>query len=405
MLIYRLCKLHANLAAMFAGGKENRRRKRKEILDGYARDFLGKPQNYDLSKIEQRTQDIYFPLALEKSRRVIVILVPEHNVISGGIYSMFSIASHLRRMKAQIGYDVIIMTRPNKRQETYFRNTNFINSENVFRFNQIERLKNVKQLYLHIPEYATRDFIDNLSSEEIRFLLNVKEVNINILNQNIKLMPEKQEFRSLKRISNSLTQSVAHHAYFNQQIADKYNLPTLLLPAYTDLSNYQKSSFKEKKKLIIYSLDDAPFKAAVLDKLKTNFPDFKLLEIKNITFDKFMEYATDCMFSISFGEGFDGYVAQPIYQGGLGMTVYNEEFFPSDKYKKYPIFFQSGEAMENEICDTIKYFSSHPDAYMNLNKELVDDYNELYNYDEYVHQIRKLAKKEFEIFPVGKKKI
>ena len=117
-----------------------------------------------------------------------------------------------------------------------------------------------------------------------------------------------------------------------------------------------------------------------------------------------MEYATDCMFSISFGEGFDGYVAQPIYQGGLGLTVYNEDFFPSKKYKDYPVFFESSKAMQNEICEKILYFSKHPDAYKKLNRKIVEEFNKLYNYDEYVEQIRKLADKKFEIFPSQKLK-
>lgn len=404
MLIYRLCKFHANLVAMFAGKKEKRRRKRKQILDKYALEFLKKPQNFDLIKIQERTQDIYFPLDLESAERIIIILVPELNAMSGGIYSMFSIAAHLRRMKPKHGYDVVIMTRPNKQDLTYFRNSNFINSENVYRFSQIERLKNVKEIYLQIPEYATVDFVDNLTDDEFNFLSHVKKLDINILNQNIKLMPEEEKFRPLRRIADSVTQSVAHHAYFSQKMADKYDLPTLLLPAYTDLSNYPKTSFEEKKKLIIYSPDSAPFKEAVLNKIRKNLPEFQLLEIKDITFDKYMEYATDCMFSISFGEGFDGYVAQPIYQGGLGLTVYNEDFFPSKKYKDYPVFFETSKAMQNEICEKILYFSKHPDAYKKLNRKIVEEFNKLYNYDEYVEQIRKLADKKFEIFPSQKLK-
>ncbi|AQT43865.1 hypothetical protein BBC0244_001300 [Bartonella apihabitans] len=39
-----------------------------------------------------------------------------------------------------------------------------------------------------------------------------------------------------------------------------------------------------------------------------------------------------------------------------------------------------------------------------MNRKIVEEFNKLYNYDEYVEQIRKLADKKFEIFPSQKLK-
>lgn len=354
------------------------------------------------SRLFETVQDITFPPALESAERILVIVVPEHATMSGGIYSMYSIANIAYRLKAQHGYEIVLMTRSNPIGMTHCRQKNFRNAEDVYRFNQIVRCRNAKEVYLHIPEYATTDFVDLLSKETLEYLKSRDKLFVNILNQNIDLMPEASQFIKLRDLADELTQSVAHHSYFSQSFADKYDLPTLLLPAYTDLSAYTASTYDEKEHLIIYSLDDAPHKEACLSLIRKQLPDYELLEIRDITFDQFMDYATRCMFSISFGEGFDGYIAQPIYQGGLGFTVYSDDFFPSREFLKFDNFFETKEQMLEQLCDKINYFSSNRQAYMELNAELVDEYEKLYQFDDYVMKVGKLIDRKFELIPKGR---
>lgn len=350
-------------------------------------------------KIYHAMQDITFPKSIESAEKLFVIVVPEHNEMSGGIFSMFSIANVVRRLKSQHGYEVALMTRPNPSDITYCRQKNFPNSEDVFRFEQIERCAKLKELYLHLPEYTAPDFVENLKESTLNFLKSLDILDINLLNQNYELMPKKEDLFKVRELAHSLTQSVAHHSYYGQSFADRYDLPTLLLPAYTDLSAYNPSTFENKDNLIIYSLDDAPHREPVLTKLAEELPEYELVEIRGITFDQYMDLATRCKFSISFGEGFDGYVAQPIYQGGIGMTVYNEEYFPSEDFLQYENFFESEEDMIENIVDTIKSLSSDENRYTKLNKALVAEWDKLYSYDDYVKQIKKLINKEFELYP------
>lgn len=396
MIIFRLCKLHARISAFRGITKADRRRIRREVMHKYADAFV---KRYNPSFLFEAAQDITFPNDLVTAQKIIVILVPEHNVISGGIYSIFSIANQMRRLKNYHGHEVVVMTRPTRGRLTYLRNTNFRNSEGVYRFEQLRLCKSAKEIYLHIPEYATEFFAEEISREERQYLLSRESVHVNILNQNIKLMPEKVRLSGLREIASTLSQSVAHHAYFNQAIADKYDLPTLLLPAYTDLSAYPPTGFGEKEKLIIYSPDEAPHKQRCLEQISQKLPAFRLLEIQGITFDRFMDYATRCMFSISFGEGFDGYLAQPITQGGIGFTVYNDDFFPSPHFKTYYNIFHDEDQMVEGICDRIRHLSTDEQAYVRLNKQFQEEYQKLYSYDEYARQIRKLSSKKFEIFP------
>lgn len=344
-------------------------------------------------------QDITFPVNIQKADKILVIVVPEHATMSGGIYSMFSIASIAKRLKSRHGYEVVLMTRPNEQNCTYCRQKNFRNAEDVYRFEQIVRCEEVNDLYIHIPEYATTDFIDNLSPDVLDYLKTREKLNINILNQNTELMPEAYEFEKLRELADELSQSVAHHAYFSQEFSDRYDLPTMLLPAYTDLSAYTASAFKEKDDIIIYSLDESPHKEACIRLLESELPEYQLIEIRDITFEEYMDLATRCKFSISFGEGFDGYVAQPIYQGGIGLTVYNEDFFPSEEFIRFENFFESEKKMEEHLVDTIKKLSEDEKSYSDLNRELVKEYEKLYQYEDYVDRVLRVIDRRFELLP------
>lgn len=354
--------------------------------------------NADQNTIFQRAQDMMVPMSLISSKKVAVFVVPEHNAMSGGIYSIFSIADHLRRTRHQHGFDVLVMTRPNKSGTTYVRNSSFKNSETVYRLEQLRLFSEVSELQIHIPEYATNEFVRSLSPNMVKYLMRRDSVHINILNQNTRLMPKPELFKDLRRICDTLGQSVSHHAFFGKEFADYYDLPSLLLPAFTDLTPYPKSTFSEKSNIIIYSDDEAPYKRAVLNELE-KLSEYRLVKIRDMTFDTYMELATQCKFSVSFGEGLDGYVAQPIYQGGIGFALYNEEFFPDPSFKKFENFFETEQAMISGIVPSIRRLEKNQKRYETLNRSLQDKWDELYSYDDYKMRIAKLIRREYEVLP------
>lgn len=359
----------------------------------------GRPiPNVDPDLIVQRMQDFSVPLHLTQSRKLAVFVTPEHNAMSGGIYSIFSIADQARRLRRKHGYDVVVMTRPNAANLTYIRNSAFRNSETVLRFEQLRLFSEVSELQLHIPEYATIEFVRNLSPEMVRYLARRDHLHINILNQNTRLMPDADAFRDLRRFADSIGQSVSHHAFFGQKWADTYRMPISLLPAYTDLSPYPPAGFREKENLIIYSDDEAPYRSAVLKRLQA-MGDYSLVKIKGVHFDNYMELATRCRFSVSFGEGFDGYIAQPIYQGGIGFALYTDEFFPDDSYRKFENFFDSEEQMIDQVVPTIRRLESNQKRYEALNRALRAKWDEIYNLDDYIVRIERLMRMEYDIRP------
>ena len=103
-----------------------------------------------------------FPLYLETTKRLIVMVVPQHDAMSGGIFSMFSIAKTLRSLKREHGYEVVVMTAPNHEGTTYARQTNFRTEEDIFHFDQLVYCQDVEELYIHIPEYTAPNLSINV---------------------------------------------------------------------------------------------------------------------------------------------------------------------------------------------------------------------------------------------------
>jgi hypothetical protein len=392
-------KLIANIAAFFGPTKSIRHKIRQRVLRNLNKNTVIAVKQAGEEVVFARAQDLLFPSDVIASRKIMVMVVPEHNDMSGGIYSFFSIANHMHAMRGIHGYDVLVMTRPNPTNHTYVRLSAFRNAETVYRFEQILLCDKVDELYLHIPEYATAHFYELLSPELLKYLKSRRKLYINIMNQNIELMPEASAFKNLRELTPDVSQSVAHHAYFGQEFADLYNLPTLLLPAYTDLTPYPASSFEEKRKLIIYSKDEAPHRTACLSILKREFSDYDMVEIRGMSFDRYMKLATDCQFSISFGEGFDGYLAQPVQQGGIGLTIYREEFFPSADFLNYYNIFSSETEMIEELAPRMRRLANDPELYKSLNKAFKEEHDKLYSYADYIDCIKKLVLRQYDLYP------
>ena len=364
-------------------------------------------RDYLISRAFHHIQDKTFPRAAEEARSLLITIIPEHNEMSGGIYSFFSIAKTLYSLRARHHYTSIMMTRPNELDETYVRQKHFRNCEDIFRFQQVLRCNQVETLYVLLPEYATIEFSDYITKDKdiYHYLKSRRNFYVNILNQNVELMPPPSAFSRLRAIATGLSQSVAHHAYFRQTLTDTYNLPTLLLPAYTDLSDYMTIPRAEKRKLIIYSPDDSKLKQHILQDLRHKLPEYQLLEIRNMSFDDYMHYATICRYAITFGEGFDGYLAQPSNQGGVAFAAHNSNYFPDHDFSAYKNIFRDEQDMYQRISQTIQELDDSDDQYAMVTAKMRTLYESLYSPDKYRSQVLRLALRQFDLMPFHQPKI
>lgn len=369
------------------------------IKNEYLREIFRCLLNFKFCFLEELIQNYLIEFKNLEAENLTVVVIPEKNAMSGAIYSFFRLAYYTKK-HFHGEAEVLVMTRTCPTKETYVKQVHFNTDEVVFRFEQITKFKKVKNLTIHIPEYATKDFYKLIHNKTKKYLSNINNIHINILNQNINLMPEKEAFADLYKITPNVTQTIAHLSYCTQEIADKYGLKTLYFNIPQEDFVFPYGTFSEKKNLLIYSPDNHPKKDSILKKVKKELPEFELLEIKHIRFENFMKLASEAKFSISFGEGFDGYFLTPVLKEGLGLAVYNEEFFPTDEYKEHTNVFLSYEDMEENIVNVIKKLNSDKELYQSTQKIAYDNYIKytpsLMHFDEF---LKRFINGDFDFYP------
>ncbi len=357
------------------------------IKNEYLREIFRCLLNFKFCFLEELIQNYLIEFKNLEAENLTVVVIPEKNAMSGAIYSFFRLAYYTKK-HFKDDAEVLVMTRTYPTRETYAKQVHFNTDEIVFRFEQINKFKKVKNLTIHIPEYATKDFYKLINNKTKKYLSQIDNIHINILNQNINLMPEKEDFADLYKITSNITQSVSHLSYCTQEIADKYGLKTIYFNIPHEKLVYPFRTFSEKKDIIIYSPDNHHKKDSILKKIKRELPEFELLEIKHIKFEKFIKLTSEVKFSITFGEGYDGYFLSPVVEGGVGLAVYNEEFFPADEYKEHINVFLSYEDMEENIVNVIKKLNSDEELYQKTQQIEYDNYIKYtpsrVNFEEYL---------------------
>ena len=212
-------------------------------------------------------------------------------------------------------------------------------------------------------------------------------------------MPQPEKLKDLYNLTDNITQTVAHNAYATQEVCDKWQIPTHLFSVHIDMSRYKRYEFEEKEKIIVLSPDKNDYKVKIINKLEEAFPDWKLITVKNMTFPQYMDLIGRAFFTISFGEGFDGYFLQPLYVGGLGFAVYNNDFFPDKSWKSLRNVYSTQEEMSKRIRTDLKDLSTNKKLYIQMRQTHLQKLNEIYTDNNYFSNIDRFYKKDYDFVP------
>lgn len=346
----------------------------------------------------KKLKEKYLESIDKKTRNLIIFFFPESNSISGGMFSILNLAKISRQLMKEKNYFVQTCYYPHSSCSDLLYKW-YKNEEKIISFNEvIEYFKDVENLIIHIPEYISNNIFRGLDKKQFDYLKNIKNLQFNIMNQNIRLMLMPKELNYLKYFTTNITQTTAHHKYSTQEVCDIWGYPLYFIPAIMEV-NYLKESYQNKENLICYSNDYEPLKEKILDKLSKKYNKFMFREINNITYDEYKKLISKAKYCISFGEGFDGYFSEPIMSGGLSFSVYNEDFFPSDLFRKFKNVYISYEQMLNKICEDIEYFENNSYEYIKLSETINKEIKKLYSWDEFTINVDKFYKKEYTFSP------
>jgi hypothetical protein len=261
------------------------------------------------------------------TERLIVFLTPGYNHRGGGVVSIAAIyqetcaLTDLHRAKAVVcavpGDDPFFL-----KYDWFENDIYFLDLQAVLR-----SCVNLRWLQLHVPEYAIKRVSDWLNSVSGSLLRDIDEISINIMLQNIDLI-DKQYVSELKRFG-KVTATTAHEAYSNAETRASLDVPVHRLSVRIGPELYNLKPYREKQPLLVVSPDPHPLREQVLVEIARANPDLRIQVIENLGYEDYKRLISDAKWSLTFGEGLDGYFVEPIFSGAVSFAVYNDRFFTS----------------------------------------------------------------------------
>lgn len=346
-----------------------------------------------------RIQDTYDLSLVRKAKNVIIYTTPSWNPIWGGVMSTFSLCKLTREAINKDDTFVCICTLPGLGL-TFTKPEHFITEEKVYRFDQIiGNLNECQHLYINITTFFPEFFYSYLSKQDKEYIKRINKVTINILNQRMDILAPFKKIHNLSLLTKDITMTTASIKHTSQELSNQYSMPIKYLSVWLDLSVYSSVSFKDKKKLILYSGDDCKEKGDVIVSLKKNLPGFDFVLIRNLTFQDCMDLTAQSLFTISFGEGFDGYFIHPLAVKSLGVAVYNTTFFPSEDWKDMPNVFLSFEDLKTNLPTLIYNCLETPNLYYEIIDQNVLLKNQIYSKQKVINNLKDYYNRKFDFTP------
>lgn len=356
--------------------KEKKRDKKKRRHNLYSsikrpiKKILGKKSEYFfIPDIAQK----YLNFLLSSDNPKVIFFVFKGAFISGGLISIYSIAEKLRAN----GYDPILVSDPEDSGITTAQNFQFPNNEITISWaafikhrNQIKDIK-----YVMVPEVKVASF----SKVAQKFNIFYPDATLNILNQNIQLMPTVELIDSLKSRFKSTSMTTAHLRYSTQEVSNTYNLPLKHISTYLSFRNYDVTPHHEKAKRLLFSHDPNQLKGPILEKISKSLKGYEVKEILGFTYSDYIRHSRNSRFTLTFGEGLDNYFIEPFFSGGIGMCVYNPSFMPpkflslDNVFRSYPELLREVGDFLNAIESDCNYRSQIWKKNFNVLSEIYDD--------------------------------
>lgn len=259
-----------------------------------------------------------------KTKRLIAFLTPGHEFRAGGVMAIAMMYRESLALGTIHDARVVMCTAPGDPpilRYSWFANSPYtLNLESV-----LKRCGPLDYLLLHIPDYQVNQVAEWLASASLNLLRNVQELHLNVMVFNIDQM-EGQDVVGLTRFG-KVTCTTAHEAYSTAATRESLGVPLHRLKVCTGAEFYSRSEYKDKEQLLIVSSDEHPLRETVLSKIAQELPELKIQVIQDISYEEYKRLIRRAKWSLTFGEGLDGYFAEPIFSGGISFAVFNLRFF------------------------------------------------------------------------------
>lgn len=316
------------------------RKERKTIVNNYTCRFL---QNLYFRRLDSKSEslNLFFTMGYNPDTGY------EH--FSGGIMSIASIVHETTRMHTSKRWLTLCCTYYG--HNLLFRYRLFDSDVRILRFSLIQRrLTKVRKLLLHIPEFLVEDFVNKHLNDS--WISSVEDVHINILNQNVELMPDVNIVKTLVQRFPNTTITNAHKSYSTLSMRNLYGVPMHHLSTFVSKEQYRSTTFSHKKNIVLISNDNPDLADKLISVLSNAYPNMQCRVINGISYREYKDLVSRAKFTITLGEGFDGYFIETFLSGGVAFAIRNDVFF-DEKYLDLPCLFASESHLVDKVAEYI----------------------------------------------------
>lgn len=306
---------------------------------------------------------------LQDSKCMVIYFNLMRLAISGGMLSINRFVENSKKIANEKGFDLVLSNIP--LNNACITNPYYEHSIEPIDFKYIAKYCKPEKLLLNIPEAYVPHFILEITKEEYLWLWSIKELHINILNQNIDYMPPQYFIEELRTIcNNNLTITAAHEKYATKTNEYLYKCPVYLLTPF--LPEFYYKDISMKKKQIVLSPDIIEERSNIIKLLQKYLPEYKLITVKKMKLEDYKDLISSSKYAITFGEGYDGYFIEPYLSGSVAFSVLNTRFFPKN-FKEMPTIYSSWNEMEEKLIKDIKNLDMNNELYSKINREMIEE--------------------------------
>jgi hypothetical protein len=305
--------------------------------------------------------------SVSRSDDLVIFFNLAYDTIGGGMLSINRFAAASARLGRELGFDVLVSGIP--LEENVVDYSMFESAAPMIAFSDIAARLRPRKVVLHLPEYSIPVFLDQLTDEELRWMKSRPHLRLNILDQNHDLLPGREVIERLRDISDDVTLTTAHVGYTSARTASETDCPVSLLTPF--LPNCLRVPFDEKEMTIAVSPDPGPMepeeirKQVILDSLTRSLPRYRLVTVENMPLEAYKRLAAQARFTVTFGEGYDGYFVESFLSGSVAFAVYNDRFFP-DEFRTAPTVYSSWQELRGKIVADIRTLEANGERYRSV---------------------------------------
>jgi len=325
------------------------------------------------------------------AKRLIIFLTPGFEVRAGGVMAIFSMKRETRALyglhRARVALCAVPGDDPNFFKYSWFDNNDYLlDLETV--------LKNcgpLDYLQLHIPDYAVNRLLVWLTAYERTLLRNIREIHLNVLLFNIDHV-QGQNVRGLLSFGKA-TCTTAHEAYSDSATREAMGVSLHRLSVCNGPENYSLSGYEDKEDLLIVSNDGHLLKEEVFHRIAQVCPNIRIQVIENLHYEDYLNLARRAKWSLTFGEGLDGYFAEPVSCGGVAFAVFNDRYF-TPAFAELETIYPSWEALMERMPLDLRRLDE-PVAYKRCWQQAYDLVSDLYSVARFRQNLRLFYRGEY----------